>query len=342
MVARHALERTSNQYLCTEREMVLTEVGSLCILYVVARIAWFVVLLIAQQDVVKVKVDGKRKAVVITGCDSGFGKRLVHDAIAKGFHVIAVCYTEEACENFLGLENIAVVRADLTTKDGIEKVVACVEKCADQLWALVNNAGKCFPGNVDWLHPDYYEQTMDINFHAPVRLTYELLPLLKKSHGRVVNVTSVDGIVALPSNAAYNASKHALEAFSDTLRCEMLPWGVKVVVVEPATMRTPIATQFADTWLKLFTEAAAQDRCDEYGMKWSKKQAKFLKDGIDNIAADPQITVEALSHALVSKNPPTRMLTGWAAHLIFAPLSKLPDQIRDQLLYRMSFHDSPL
>ena len=248
--------------------------------------------------------------VLVTGCDSGFGQRLVQDARASGLNVVAACYREqesftannassptkndsmlhekEALMNRMEGDLISVV-ADLATPEGIAKVVAAVKGAVkdQELWAIVNNAGICLPANVEWAQPESYHQTFEINFFAPVKLTYELLPLLKESKGRVVNVTSVDGFIALPCNAAYNASKHALEAYSDTLRCEMLPWDVKVVVVEPSTMKTPLVMAYADSWLKAF-KASPQDRQDCYGDAWAQEFADRTKANLDGpAAADP-------------------------------------------------------
>ena len=174
-----------------------------------------------------VPCDGR--CVLITGCDSGFGQHLARAAREAGFDVVAACYTEAGARHFDGAERTSAVVADLTKAEGLARVVAAAKLAAGSrgLHAIVNNAGLCLPGNIEWARPSTYEATMALNFHAPVALTYELLPALKAARGRVINVTSVDGFMALPTNAAYNASKHALEAYSDTLRCEMLPWGVQ-------------------------------------------------------------------------------------------------------------------
>ena len=251
--------------------------------------------------------------VLSTGCDSGFGQRLVRDARASGFNVVAACYMEQGQESLAtnnassptkndstqekealmnhSMGDLITVVADLTTAHGITKVVEAVKAAVkdQELWAIVNNAGICLPGNVHWMQPESYYQTFEVNFFAPVKLTYELLPLLKESKGRVVNVTSVDGFIPLPSNASYNASKHALEAYSDTLRCEMLPWGVKVVVVEPSTMKTPLVMAYADSWLKGF-KASPKDRQDCYGDAWAQEFAERTKTNLDGpAAADPSL-----------------------------------------------------
>ena len=234
------------------------------------------------------------------------------------------------------------VVADLTQEEGRKLVVDTAKAVSGScgLYGLVNNAGLCLPGNVEWLPMSAYEASMALNFHSPVALTYELLPALKTARGRVVNVTSVDGFLALPTNAAYNASKHALEAYSDTLRCEMRPWGVRVVVIEPATMRTPLAMGFADGWLRSYREASDERRAP-YGDAWAERVAAVTKQGLEDLAADPQQTVSALLRVLRLKEPPSRMTTGLAAKLLFKPLSLLPDKTRDAVLYAMSFSVPP-
>ena len=283
------------------------------------------------------KVVCKGKCIVVTGCDSGFGKQLVLAAVDAGFEVVAACFTDDGAAQYDDA-SITTVVADLTTAAGCERVVAAAKATAGGgLHALVNNAGLCLPGNVEWLPMSAYEASMALNFHAPVSLTFSLLPELKACKGsRVVNVTSVDGFIALPSNAAYNASKHALEAYSDTLRCEMLPWGVKVCVIEPATMRTPLALAFADAWLKGF-KAAPPERTAAYGAEWAQEHAATTKQSISDIAADPQVTVSALMASLTLEEPPPRVATGKAASFLFKPLSMLPDGARDKVLYAISF-----
>ena len=207
------------------------------------------------------------------------------------------------------------------------------------LFGLINNAGICLPGNVEWLPSEAYKQTMDINFHAPVNLTYHLLPLIKKAKGRIINVTSTAGFIPIPTTVAYSASKYALEAYSDILRCEMLPWGVKVVIIEPTTMRTPLALSYADNWLKSFKESI-KERQLPYGNEWANKVAEGTKTAIEQTAVDPQETISEMLSALEQMNPPSRIKTGRAAKFVFKPLSLLPDSIRDRVLYSMCFGTS--
>ena len=125
---------------------------------------------------------GKR-VVVITGCDSGFGQGLVSSSLDRGFEVVAACFTREKAEEYETSENANIhgVRADLATDAGVATVVKkALGVCGGRgLHALVNNAGMVIPGNAEWAKPPTYELTMKLNFHAPVSLTYSLLPALK-------------------------------------------------------------------------------------------------------------------------------------------------------------------
>lgn len=286
----------------------------------------------------------KDKCILITGCDSGFGKLLAERALKAGYTVVAACYTAAGASQLKDEhQQVVTVIADLTTNKGRAQVVNATKSVCETmggLYAIVNNAAVVIPGNCDWLQPQAYEQCMNLNFHAPVELTYELLPALKKKKGRVINVTSVDGFITLPSNAAYNASKHALESWSDCLRCEMLPWGVTVVVIQPSTMKTPLALSYADNYRATFLSASS-DRQAIYGPGWIEEVHENITRGIIYAAMNPNETADDLMRALQLAHPPTRIASGAAAKYIFKPLSWLPDKLRDKVLYKLILQNQP-
>jgi NAD(P)-dependent dehydrogenase (short-subunit alcohol dehydrogenase family) len=314
----------------------VTPVSALTAFGVAGGLLWIgKALLFGTSDKVD-KEANKTKTVLITGCDTGFGAGLAHAALEAGYQVVAACYTAEGAARFSDTTAATVV-ADLRTTAGRTKVVAAAETAAGDrgLYALVNNAGLCRPGNVAWLDPKAYEDCMCLNFHAPVELTYRLVPSLKKAQGRVINVSSVGGFIPLPQSAAYSCSKHALEAFSDIMRCELRPWKVSVVVIQPASTRTPMAMSFPDQWLASF-RAASADRRDYYGDDWAEAVHKGINEGMESVAADPQETVRGLMIALQRPTPPTRIMTGWVARWIFKPISRLGDVSRDVVLHALT------
>ena len=278
-----------------------------------------------------------QKVVLITGCDSGFGRSLAVQAAALSFAVVAACYTPEGAEYLKGVATTVV--ADLSQEKGPGKVVeACqtllLKNKNAELYAVINNAAYCAPGNVEWTHPNVYKRAMAVNVHAPIAIIYGLIPHLKQAKGsRVIQISSVCGFLSQPTNTPYCTTKHALESYSDGLRAEMRPFGIQVCIVQPATMRTPIGTTYWQTWKKGYLEAPAERQTS---LKKDKLDA-FVENEIvelEKLAEDSRVTIRAIMKALVQddKPLPTRLRTGKNAGM-FRMLSWLPDKSRDGLLY---------
>lgn len=179
------------------------------------------------------------RIVLITGCDTGFGHELAKQLHGKGCHVIATCYRPEGAGASALVEmadpRMSVLPLDVSSD---ESVAHCLRKvkglCGSKgLWALINNAGHNFMGDVELTTMDQYLMVGQINIYGMVRTTRAFLPLLRQAKGRIVNVTSCKALISTPLNAAYNITKYAGETFSEITRMEMKQFGVKVVVIEP-------------------------------------------------------------------------------------------------------------
>ncbi|KAL7529378.1 hypothetical protein ACHAXR_002934 [Thalassiosira sp. AJA248-18] len=270
------------------------------------------------------------KVVLCTGCDSGFGKSAVCQLAGLGFTVVAACYTEAGAKFLSDVAHTVI--ADLTTERGLNDVVEATTKaCTDkELWGIVNNAGMCHPGNLEWTAPDAYKKVMALNFHAPVTIMHDLLPFIKRSKGRIVNVTSVCGIVSSPSNSTYCSSKFALESLSDSLRVEMKPFGVDVAVLEPTTMKTPLGMGWSDLWKKNYEEADPVRKSD-HPQEWVEKFHAHIEKHLIDAGEDPLIAVKEIVNALVLPVQKSRVLCGEGAkgyHI----LSMMPDKWRDAIM----------
>jgi retinol dehydrogenase-16 len=291
----------------------------------------------------QLNVPTTNKIILLTGCDSGFGRSLSCRLSLLGFDVVAACYTEEGAK-FLDRIVTKTVVADLGTSDGVQSVVDACRDVLNQnykrLWAIVNNAGVCFPGNVDWQNPNIYKKSMDVNFHAPVKIIHELLQELKAVQGsRIMQTSSVCGLLAQPTNSAYCSTKHALEACSDSSRCELYPYDCHVTIVQPALMKTKLALTYWDTWYKGF-KLAREDRRKAFD---SDKIDKFIDESrqrLHDAAEDSDVTTLAMVKALLEPNPPTRLRTGIGAELFFRPVSMLSDTMRDSILWKIMDFDS--
>ena len=276
------------------------------------------------------------KYVLISGCDTGFGHALAIELDSRGFNVLAgVLLPGNATSLQSKLSSKATVfQLDISKQEDVDAAYDLVKSKTNSLHGLVNNAGIGMGGNVDWTSMEVMRKVMDVNFFGHVAMTKKLLPLLISKRGsRVVNICSVAGYLATAGISAYCASKYALESFSDCLRREMFAWGLRVSIIEPGFMRTPIIEgvnrSFSDFWTTLSSDV--QERWGEEFLKERDAKAKNL---IKN-AEDPMKVVRALEHAVINTEPCIRYRPGWQSSLIFFPISMLPAWIVDWLFMNM-------
>jgi NAD(P)-dependent dehydrogenase (short-subunit alcohol dehydrogenase family) len=263
--------------------------------------------------------------VVVTGCDSGFGRGVLEALVSRQIQVIACCFTPAGAAAAIAAGARSAPCLDLKDEQAIEQLAREVEdRCDDGLWGLVHCAGLALPGFVDYQPIAFFREVMDLNFFAPVLLTQKLLPGLRKTRGRVVLVSSVDGLVSLPGNAPYDASKFALEAYADALRAELSFWQVSVSVINPSTMRTPMSMNFFEAHRKAWTEMERIDPQGDWKAAWPEE---WLNDYIATntpqlarIAQDPALAVNDICHALTARQPRLRYLSGTAAKTLFYAL----------------------
>ncbi|XP_002121207.2 17-beta-hydroxysteroid dehydrogenase type 6 [Ciona intestinalis] len=183
-----------------------------------------------------------QKNVVITGCDipNSYGYELALCLDHQGYVVFAGCTD---CNSVgarslasRGSTRLAVMQIDVTKQDEIDDATEMIQDMIgdEGLWAVVNCAEFYTVAEADWCSVEDYEQSMQVNYLGTVRVTKSLLHLIRRGRGRIVNLSSMAGCLARAGQSAYSASKFALEAFTDSLRQEMLKWGVYVTLVEPA------------------------------------------------------------------------------------------------------------
>ncbi|KAM6472849.1 17-beta-hydroxysteroid dehydrogenase type 6-like isoform 2-T4 [Liasis olivaceus] len=274
------------------------------------------------------------KYVFITGCDSGFGNQLARQLDARGLRVLAACLTPEGAEQ---LEKLTSDRLKTTLLDvtSTESVVAATEWVEEQvrdkgLWGLVNNAGIAFPlAPNQWLTKDDFAKVLDVNLLGVVDVTLHLLPLIRRARGRVVNVSSLSGRVAY-SGGGYSPSKFALEAFSDSLRREMRPFGVKVSIIEPGMFSTGM-NKCATEYFSTFWSKVPADIKELYGQEF---RSNFHQMFVGNKwqKTDLHLVTDRMEHALISPYPHSRYAAGREVKFFFIPLSYLPTSLADYIM----------
>ena len=277
------------------------------------------------------RVDMNGRWVVVTGCDSGIGAGVVAKLVGEGAWVIACVYTAEGAERAKQAGAKQVLQFDVADDAEVEAAAKQIkEATGGNLWGIVHNAGIVLPGFVEYQLLETYRRVMEVNCFAVVQLTQPLIPMLKQSNGRVVIVSSVDGIVSLPGNAPYDASKFAVEAYADALRVELSFWNVHVAVVNPSTMKTPLAMGFFEAHRKMW---ALMDERDPDGA-WKKAWTRAWLDeyvsangrNLASMAQDPVHAVDDVVHAVVARNPRMRYLSGTLAKTLFFALWKMPER----------------
>ncbi|XP_073164152.1 17-beta-hydroxysteroid dehydrogenase type 2 isoform X3 [Lepidochelys kempii] len=185
------------------------------------------------------------KAVLITGSDSGIGHALAKYFDSLGFVVFASVLNKKgpgaeelkrSCS-----QRLCILQLDITSSSQIKEAYLNISEMVQNtgLWGVVNNAGILgFTADGELLPMSVYKQCMDVNFFGHVEVTKMFLPLLRKSKGRLINISSMAGGIPMPRFAAYGASKAALSMFSGVMRQELAKWGIKVAAVHPAGFRT--------------------------------------------------------------------------------------------------------
>lgn len=274
-----------------------------------------------------------RGAVVITGASTGIGRACAVDLDSRGFRVFAGVRRDEDGEALRAERaSIEPLHIDVTDEASIaaarDRVTEAVGEAG--LAGLVNNAGIAVPGPLELLPVDEVRRQLDVNVIGQIAVTQAFMPLLRTARGRVVNIGSIGGRVALPLLGSYAASKHAMEGISDSLRRELRPWGIEVSLVRPGPIATEIwdrGNATADELLARMPEAATL-----YGPAIERMRAFAAQR--TRQAVPPSAVAEVVADALTADKPRTRYLVGPQARALATLRAALPDRWFDRLLER--------
>jgi NAD(P)-dependent dehydrogenase (short-subunit alcohol dehydrogenase family) len=267
--------------------------------------------------------------VLVTGASTGIGEATVLHLKALGFEAVGAVRRDEDAERLEG-QGVRTVRIDVTDSGQIE---AARDEFGDvALAGLVNNAGIAVAAPLEFLPIDRLRQQLEINLIGQAAVTQAFLPALRRAHGRIVNVSSIGGRVALPLVGAYNASKFGLEGLSDALRRELRPQGIEVILIEPGGVKTPIwrkGEELADAMMEDVPPEAER----LYG-----RMIQSLRAGTRRIASEtgsePSEVAEVIGTALTASRPRTRYLVGRDAKLRARLAAVLPDRAMDRMIAR--------
>lgn len=185
------------------------------------------------------------QAVLVTGASTGIGRKITEHLAAKGYFVYAGARKQADLEALNALENVQALQLDVTKQEDIDAALATVTKGGRGLHGLVNNAGIATIGSVADTSMQEFHLLMDVNVYGPYRMAKAFTPLIAQNKGRITNIGSISGILAPRDLSAYAMSKHAIEAFTDSLALQLAPLGVEVNVVEPGNYDSDIGRNAA-------------------------------------------------------------------------------------------------
>ena len=271
-----------------------------------------------------------RPAVVVTGASSGIGAAAVVRLAAAGYAVFGSVRNAEDAARLEAERGVRALRFDVTDAPSIALAARTIAESGHSLAAVVNNAGIAVAGPLEYLPLDDFRRQLEVNVVGSLAVTQAFLPLLRASRGRVVFVGSVSGRLTAPFIAPYGTSKSALRALASALRVELAPMGVRVVLLEPGSVRTPIwgkGQRSADALRSTLSAGALA----EYG---ATVDALIRLAAIEERTGLPAVVVaNAIVRAIASPRPRPEQLIGLPARL-GSLVALLPHGLRDRAIVR--------
>lgn len=246
------------------------------------------------------------KVWFITGCSTGFGRELSNLLLAQGYKVVVTARKISDIQDIVEkhTDKALALSLDVTKPADIETAVAKAHKHFGRIDVLVNNAGIGYFGAIEESEDEEIRKMFEINFFGLANMTKAVLPIMRKQRsGHILNIASIAGLVGYPAVGYYNATKFAVDGFSESLSKETAPLGIKVTVISPSGFRTDWAGRSANTSKVVIDDYTAT--------------AGANKDSIRGYSGsqpgDPLRAAQAMIKVVESENPPYRLLLGQGA-----------------------------
>jgi NAD(P)-dependent dehydrogenase (short-subunit alcohol dehydrogenase family) len=278
------------------------------------------------------------RAVLVTGASTGIGRAAAYALLGEGFTVCAGVRDAAAAARLRAQapegtgSRLQTLGLDVTDAGQVRAAAHHLDRelRTAGLWGLFNNAGISVNGPLEHLGLEGLRRQLEVNVVGQVAVTQAMIPLLRRARGRVVTTGSVAGFIALPGLAPYAMSKHAMEAFSDSLRRELKPWGIEVSLLEPGAIAT-------DIWQKGQRDADEVERAwppevvEHYGpLIAALRKAAAMSE---RRASPTDVVTRAVVHAFTAAKPRTRYRMGRDSG-VQKVISMLPDRWADAVLMK--------
>jgi NAD(P)-dependent dehydrogenase (short-subunit alcohol dehydrogenase family) len=247
-------------------------------------------------------------SVVVTGASTGIGRATVDTLVEQGFHVFATVRKQSDADALTAEHGSAVtpLLVDLLDHDSVRAAGALVV-AAGPLHGLVNNAGVALPAPLEYMPIDVFERQLDVNLVGQLLVTQVMLPaLLEDGDARIIFIGSIGGRLSSPMLGAYNASKHGIVGLAGSLRAELAPYGVRVSVVEPGIIATPIWSTASAAGDEVMSSVPADS--PRYARQIASARKGARVNGTNGL--DPRAVARVVSKMLTSRRPRPRQVVG--------------------------------
>ena len=275
----------------------------------------------------------QEKSILITGCSSGIGLHAAQTLQKRGYRVFASARKQEDVKQ-ITQQGLRCLQLDMANTASIQFAVHTLQNETNgNLFALINNAGFGQPGAVEDLSREILHEQFETNLFGLVELSNKIIPIMhKQGYGRIIQISSVLGLVAMPLRGAYIASKYALEGISDTLRLELKDTNIHVCLIVPG----PIVSRFRQNSLKMLKKNI-DSKNSRFHKQYLLAEEKFNKEGpVVPFTLQPDAVTNKIIHALESNKPKSRYYVTFPTHL-FATLKRvLPVKALDYILIKSS------
>ncbi len=270
-----------------------------------------------------------QKTILITGCSSGIGYDAAHGLREAGWHVFASCRKAEDCDR-LKAQGFDAPQIDLADPESIRSGLAeVITATGGTLDALYNNAAFACPGAVEDLPAGALREIFETNLFGTHDLTREVIKVMRaQGHGRIINCSSVLGLVGLSWRGAYVSTKFALEGLTDVLRIEMRETPIKIILIEPGPITSKIranAIPHFEKWI----DTANSPRAAQYE---TLKSRLYEDTGPDNFELPASAVTKKILHALTSANPKPRYYVTTPTYLMGNLRRLLPTRLLDWVI----------
>ncbi|MDH3693426.1 MAG: SDR family NAD(P)-dependent oxidoreductase [Gammaproteobacteria bacterium] len=266
--------------------------------------------------------------IVVTGCSSGIGYCAAKILAEHGYRVIATARKQQDIDRLCD-EGLACVELELGDSASVQAAAnTMIELCDGDIYALINNGAYGQPGAVEDLSRAALLEQFECNVFGTQGLTNLILPVMRaKNVGRIVNISSILGLLCLPYRGAYNASKYALEALSDTMRMELRGTDIQISLIEPG----PIKSNFRPNALLAFRKHIDVEKSAHRDL-YQSVEARLLDPTPARFTLPEDAVVKHILHALESRRAKIRYPVTIPTHILGRAKRWLPDRLMDRIL----------